>query len=100
VPAVWNAPGTEARLKQRIVGILVEEVVVDVDEVKQEVILLIHWAGGRHSELRVKKRGTGQHGQSTGMEAIEVIRQMGGKFGDVEIAATRAHSRVSYVQKF
>jgi len=88
LPAVWNAPGTEAGLKQRIVGILVEEVVVDVDEVKQEVILLIHWAGGRHSELRVKKRGTGQHGQSTGMEAIEVIRQMGGKFGDGEIAAT------------
>ena len=65
-----------------------EEVVADVDEEKQEVVLLIHWAGGRHSELRVSKRGTGQHGQTTGVEAIEVIRQMAGRFADGEIAAT------------
>ena len=88
LPAVWNAPGTEAGLKQRIVRILVEELVVDVDEQKQDIVVLIHWAGGRHSELRVSKRGTGQHGQSTGVEAMEVIRQMSGKFGDGEIAAT------------
>lgn len=88
LPAVWNAPGTEAGLKQRIVRILVEELVVDVDEEKQDIVVLIHWAGGRHSELRVSKRGTGQHGQSTGVEAMEVIRQMSGKFGDGEIAAT------------
>jgi len=88
LPAVWNSPGTAARLKQRIVRILVEEVVVDVDEAKQEVVLLIHWAGGRHSELRVSKRGTGQHTHSTEADAIEVIRQMSGRFGDGEIAAT------------
>jgi DNA invertase Pin-like site-specific DNA recombinase len=88
LPAVWNAPTTDAGLKQRIVRILVEELIVDVDEEKQEIVLLLHWAGGRHSELRVSKRGTGQHGQSTGMESLEVIRQMSGKFADGEIAAT------------
>jgi DNA invertase Pin-like site-specific DNA recombinase len=88
LPAVWNAPGTEAALKQRIVRILVEELVVDVNEDKKEIIILIHWAGGRHSELRVSKRGTGKHGQSTGMEALGVIRQMAGRFEDGEIAAT------------
>jgi DNA invertase Pin-like site-specific DNA recombinase len=88
LPAVWNAPGTAASLKQRIVRILVEELVVDVDEEKQETVLLIHWAGGRHSELRVSKVGTGQHGHATGVDAMEVIRQMSGRFGDGEIAAT------------
>lgn len=88
LPAVWNAPGTEAGLKQRIVRILVEELVVDVDEEKQDTVVLIHWAGGRHSELRVKKNGTGHHGQSTGEEAIGVIRQMAGRYADGEIAAT------------
>jgi DNA invertase Pin-like site-specific DNA recombinase len=88
LPAVWNSPGTEAGLKQRIVRILVEELVVDVDEENKEIVLLIHWAGGRHSELRVSKRGTGQQGQATGMEAIEVVRRMCGKFADGEIAAT------------
>jgi DNA invertase Pin-like site-specific DNA recombinase len=88
LPAVWNAPGTESGLKQRIVRVLVEEVVVDVDEEKHETVLLIHWAGGRHSELRVSKRSTGQHGRTTGVEAIEVIRQMAGKYADGDIAAT------------
>lgn len=88
LPAVWNSPGTEAGLKQRIVRILVEELVVDVDQENKAVVLLIHWAGGRHSELRVSKRGTGQHGHSTGMEAIEVVRRMCGRFADGEIAAT------------
>jgi hypothetical protein len=74
LPAVRNAPETEAGLKQRIVRILVKEAVADVDEEQQQIVLLIHRAGGRHSELRVSKRSTGQHGQSTGMEAIEVNR--------------------------
>ena len=95
LPAVWNAPGTEAGLKQRIVRILVEELVVDVDEEKKEMVLLMHWAGGRHWELRVSQRGTGQHGQATGMEAIEVIRQMAGKYGDGEIAATLNRLRLA-----
>ena len=88
LPAVWNAASSETGLKQRIVRILVEEVVADVDEEKQEIVLLIHWAGGRHSELRVNRNGTGHHGRSTGLEAIEVIGRMCGRFADGEIAAT------------
>lgn len=76
------------RLKQRIVRILMEEVIADVDEKNRETILIIHWAGGRHSELRVKKREMGQHRWCTSVEAIEVVRQMAGKFTDELIAAT------------
>ncbi len=32
LPAVWNAPSTDMRLKQRIVWILIREIVVDIDE--------------------------------------------------------------------
>jgi Resolvase, N terminal domain/Recombinase/Recombinase zinc beta ribbon domain len=88
LPAIWNSPSTEMRLKQRIVRILIEEIVADVDESSREIVLLIHWAGGRHSELRVKKRETGQHGKCTSLEAIEVVRHMAGRFPDELIAAT------------
>lgn len=88
LPAIWNSPSTDMRLKQRIVHILIEEIVVDVDESTREIVLLIHWAGGRHSELRVKKRETGQHRQCTSLEAIEVVRHMAGRFSDELIAAT------------
>ena len=51
-------------------------------------MLLIHWAGGRHSELRIRKNGMGKHQRCTDVEAIEVVRQMSGKFPDEQIAAT------------
>jgi DNA invertase Pin-like site-specific DNA recombinase len=88
LPAIWNAPSTDMRLKQRIVRILIREIVADIDEKNREIVLLIHWAGGRHSELRVKKSDTGKHRHCTNLEAIDVIRKMADKFSDEQIAAT------------
>jgi DNA invertase Pin-like site-specific DNA recombinase len=88
LPAVWNAPSTDMRLKQRIMRILIEEIIADVDENNREIVLLIHWAGGRHSELRLKKRETGQHRRCTSKDAVEVVRQMAGRFTDEAIAVT------------
>ncbi len=88
LPAVWNAPSTDMRLKQRIVRLLIAEIVADVDESRREIVLLLHWAGGRHSELRLKKRELGQHRRCTRVEAVEVVRQMAGRFSDELIAAT------------
>jgi excisionase family DNA binding protein len=86
--AVWNLPATDMRLKQRIVRILVAEIVADIDPENQQIVLLIHWTGGQHSELRVKKNATGKHNRCTSLEAIEIIRSMAGKFPDDQIAAT------------
>jgi excisionase family DNA binding protein len=88
LPAIWNSPTTDMRLKQRIIRILVHEIIADVDERANEIVLLLHWAGGRHSELRIKKNAPGKHGRCTSVEAIEVIRQMAGKFSDQQIVAT------------
>ncbi len=88
LPAVWNSPATDMRLKQRITRILIEEIVADVDDSTAEIILLIHWTGGRHSELRMKKNLTGRHSRCTNLETIEVLRRMSGRFPDDQIAAT------------
>lgn len=88
LPAIWNSPSTDMRLKQRIVRILIREIIADVEEKSREVVLVIHWAGGRHSELRVKKSESGRGRRCTDPEAIEVLRQMAGKFSDQQIAAT------------
>lgn len=88
LPAVWNSPSTEMRLKQRIVRILIREIVADVDQDSDEIVLLIHWAGGRHSELRIKKNAVGKHRRCTSAEAVEIVRQMVGKFTDEQIAST------------
>jgi acetylglutamate kinase len=64
------------------------KVLADVDESHHEVVLLIHWAGGRHSELKVKKNKTGQHRRCTSLEAIDILKQMAGGHTDEQIATT------------
>ena len=88
LPTVWNSPAADMRLKQRILHILIREIIVDVDENNREIVLLIHWAGDHHSEVRVKKGEGGKHRHCTNLEAIEVIRKMAGKFSDEQIAVT------------
>jgi excisionase family DNA binding protein len=51
------------------------------------VVLTIHWQGGQHSELRVRKPRTGEHGRRTSEEALAVIRSMSGRWSDQDIAA-------------
>lgn len=88
LPTLWAAPTTDMRLKQRILRTVVQEIVADVDDVQREIVLVLHWAGGRHSELRVKRNGLGKHRHCTSLEAIEVMRRMAGRFPDEQIATT------------
>lgn len=88
LPAVWNSPNADMRLKQRIVRMLVREILADVDKARFEIILVIHWHGGRHSEIRVPKNRTGQHGRKASVEVEDVVRRMVGRWPNAEIAAT------------
>src|SRR6185295_15222701 len=72
--AVWSHPKSDARLKKQIVRTLIEEVVVDVNGEGGEVIAVIHWKGGVHSELRVPRRRRGHNGAHTPKEVVDVIR--------------------------
>src|SRR5262245_13200178 len=61
LPSAWNAPTADARTKQRLTRILIQEVVIDDDEDANQVVLVIHWNGGRHTEVRVAKIRTGRY---------------------------------------
>jgi excisionase family DNA binding protein len=86
--AAWSAPGVTMRTRQRLVRAVIEEIVADVDEEAGEVVLLVHWKGGQHSEVRVRKPRTGEHRRRASEEAIDVVRAMAGKWPDDQIAAT------------
>ena len=88
LPAAWDAPTADARVKQQLVRTLVEEILVDVDETTREVILLIHWRGGQHSEVRARKPRPGEHRKRTSDHADAVIREMAGTWSDAQMATT------------
>jgi len=71
--ALWQDPGTDARLRKRIVRTLIKEVVADVDGDAGEIVLIIHWMGGIHTELRLPRRRRGQR-NSTSKETVEAVR--------------------------
>ena len=73
--AVWAAPTTDARLKKRIVRTLISEVIADIDVETAEIILVIHWMGGVHTELRLLLRRKGQR-NSTAPDIVAAVRQL------------------------
>ena len=86
--AIWNSPHTDVRLKKRVVRTLIHEVVVDVDAEAGEVVLLIHWKGGVHTELRVPRRRRGQNGSQTSTDVIEAVRVLARICSDDLLAST------------
>ena len=72
---VWSAPTTDARLKKRIVRTLIREVVADIDDAAAEIVLIVHWTGGLHSEMRLPRRRRGQR-NSTSADVIAAVRQL------------------------
>lgn len=87
LPALWNDVATDMRLKQRIVRILIHEIIVDIDDVSREIVLMMHWQGGRHTEVRVTRPWSGRTKRCTDAEAIALVRRMAGRWRDDAIAA-------------
>ncbi len=84
----WDAPAVTMRVRQQLLWTLIEDIVADVDEDAGEIVLVVHWKGGRHTELRVKKPKPGEHGAKTSNEALGIIREMAGRWSDMSIAAS------------
>jgi len=88
LPRVWDAPSSEMRVKQRIARLLIHEIIANTDDDTREIVLVIYWAGGRHSEVRMPRPKAGDHRHRTGPDAEGVVRRMAGAWPDHDIAAS------------
>lgn len=86
--AAWNGPDVTMRARQQLLRTLIADIIVDVDDAVRDVVLMIHWRGGQHSELRVRKPRAGEHGCATTEDALAVMRSMAGRWSDEHIAAS------------
>jgi hypothetical protein len=84
----WDAPSVTMRARQQLLRALVVDIIADIDEAAREVVLTIHWRGGQHSQLRLRKPKSGEHGCRTPDEALAVMRGMAGRWSDEHIAAS------------
>ena len=79
---------TALHTKQRLIHILVREIVCDLDGDANEAVLLIHWTGGRHTEVRVARVKTGRWSGEPIPSAVEAVRKLAEHWPDREMAVS------------
>ena len=72
--AVWSHPASNAQLKRRIIRTLIDEIVVDIGDDGTEVVVVVHWKGGVHTELRVARLRRGQNRAQNPKETVDAVR--------------------------
>src|SRR4030088_846332 len=92
--AAWKSPRVTMRTRQQLMRTLVNEITADIDEAAREIVLTIHWKGGQHSELRLRKPQSGDHDCRTSDDALAGIRGMATRWSDEGIAAARNRRRM------
>ena len=84
---LWQQDDADARLRKRIVRSLIHEVIVDVDDLAGEIVLVIHWKGNLHTEVRVPRRRRGQSSFQTAPEIVSAVRSLARICPDTFIAS-------------
>jgi Helix-turn-helix domain len=74
--AVWTSRHADIRLKKRLIRTLIHEIIVDINAQAGEVILMIHWKGGVHTELRLPRRRRGQNSTQTSKDIVDAVRTL------------------------
>jgi len=95
VRRLWDHPSASGNLKQQLARVVIVEIVADIDEQRDEVLLLIHWSGGHHTQLRqTRVRCRDKVKSEHLMTIIETLRKV---IDDASIAAAlnRAQSRAT-----
>jgi excisionase family DNA binding protein len=81
----WNSAGATPATRKRIIRTLINEIVVCVSD--QTLDLVVHWHGGDHTALKVKKNRTGQHRWSAAADVVDLVRSLARQMPDKHIAA-------------
>jgi excisionase family DNA binding protein len=81
----WNSPSVSVETRKRIIRLLICEIIVDTAGDKLD--LIIHWQGGDHTRLEVRKNKTGQNRWATDADVVDLVRVLARQMPDQAIAA-------------
>ncbi|MBK6971956.1 MAG: helix-turn-helix domain-containing protein [Sterolibacteriaceae bacterium] len=86
LPRLWDHPASSHDIRKRILRTVLKEIVVYSEG--DSVRFIVHWQGGDHTELSLKKTPVGRHRHITSTETIELITSLARQQPDERIAAT------------
>jgi hypothetical protein len=73
-------------LKKKIIRILIREVIVNLDDDTRDLTFMMHWHGGCHTTLSMKKPLSGALKYKTPEQDVALIRHLSVRYDDGEIA--------------
>lgn len=85
VEVAWSHPNATMTTRKRIVRAVLNEIVVRVEGGFVEMVL--HWRGGDHTALNVKKNATGKHRWALEEDTEMLVRELARMMPDRAIAA-------------
>jgi DNA invertase Pin-like site-specific DNA recombinase len=81
----WDRPGVTPETRKKIMRTVISEIIVDV--VGDSLELIIHWQGGDHTRLIVKRNRPGQCRWATDVAVVDLVRALARQMPDETIAA-------------
>jgi hypothetical protein len=85
---LWSHPAAPAELKKRLLRAALQEVVIADNHDRTHHVLVLHWKGGVHTELRVKRVKSGEHRRVADPDVITLVGELSKVGTDQSIAAT------------
>lgn len=80
----WNHPGASCETRKRILRTMIKEIMVRIEG--HEVQLKLHWQGGDHTAMTVRKNPSGKGCFATDNDTIELMRSLARLLPDAAIA--------------
>ena len=76
LPYVWSHEATSMELKKRLVRCALTSITAELVEDPPRIKLLLHWAGGVHTSVCVKRNRTGERSRCTDREVVDLVREL------------------------
>jgi excisionase family DNA binding protein len=81
----WESPGTTPETRKKIIRTVISEIIVDI--VGDNLELIVHWEGGDHTRLIVRRNRPGQTRWTTDVVVVDLVRALARQMPDQTIAA-------------
>jgi hypothetical protein len=86
LPALWNAPSTQARDRKRILRLLIKDITVEKQHDTRRMVLHVRWQGGACEDIVIEPNRSSGSALSYPKELVDHVRELAGSTHDPEIA--------------
>jgi DNA invertase Pin-like site-specific DNA recombinase len=80
----WSHPAATSATRKRIVRAALSEIVVRVED--EHIEMILHWQGGDHTALKLKKNRAGKHRWTVPKDTLSLVRELARLMPDRQIA--------------